>query len=164
MYLPSDKGNTGLLQISCFQRAVWFTWSILGTFLQWRGCEDCRHYLEALDRWKAGHSVYFSPFKKCFLFVIVDLWCRVNFCCTAVTQSSICMHSCFSYFLPLRSMPRDWIQFPVQYSRSSWLIPSKCNSLHLLTPNSLSILLPPTAPLATTSLLFMPVSLFLFCK
>ena len=41
---------------------------------------------------------------------------------------------------------------------------SKCNSLHLLTPNSLSIPFPPPSPLITTSLFSMSVSLFLFCR
>ena len=51
------------------------------------------------------------------------------------------------------------------YSRISLLIHSKCNSLHLLTPNSPSIPLPFPSPfpLATTSL-FSSVSLFLFCR
>ena len=43
------------------------------------------------------------------------------------------------------------------------LVHSKRNSLHLLTPNSQSIPLPPP-PLATASLFSMAVSLFLFCK
>ena len=32
--------------------------------------------------------------------------------------------------------PRDWIEFPVLYSRTSLPIHSECHSLHLLTPNS----------------------------
>ena len=46
----------------------------------------------------------------------------------------------YLYQLPLCSITSDWIQFPVLYSRTSLLIHSKCNSLHLLTPNSQSIL------------------------
>ena len=42
----------------------------------------------------------------------------------------------FSYYLPSWSIPRDWIEFPVLYSRTSLLIHSKWNSLHLLTPNN----------------------------
>ena len=56
-----------------------------------------------------------------------------------VTQSYIYIHTntfFFSYYLPLCSIPREWIQFPVLYSRNSLLIHSKCNGLHLLTPNS----------------------------
>ena len=70
----------------------------------------------------------------------------------------------FSYYLPSWSIPRDWMWFPVQYSRTSLLIHSKCNSLRLLTPNSPSIPLPPPPPLATTGLFSMSVSLCLFCR
>ena len=34
---------------------------------------------------------------------------------------------------------KDWIEFPVLYSRISLLNYSKCNSLHPLTPNCQSI-------------------------
>ena len=68
----------------------------------------------------------------------------------------------FSYYLPL-SIPRGWIEFPVLYNRIPLLIHSKYNSLHLPTPNPLTIPLPPLSPLATTSLFSMSVSLFLFC-
>ena len=44
------------------------------------------------------------------------------------------------------------------YSSTSLLIHSKCNSLHLLLPNSLSIPLPPSSPLITTSLFSTSVS------
>ena len=47
------------------------------------------------------------------------------------------------------------------YSRTSLLIHSKCNSLHLLTSNSQSI---PFLPLATTNLFYMSVNLFLFSR
>ena len=40
----------------------------------------------------------------------------------------------------------DWIQFPVLYSRTSLLIHPKWNRLHLLTPNSQFISLPPPPP------------------
>ena len=51
----------------------------------------------------------------------------------------------FSYYLPSCSIPRDWIQLPVLYSRSSLLIPSKRHCVHLPTPDSPSVppLLPP---------------------
>ena len=49
----------------------------------------------------------------------------------------------FSCFLPPWSIPNDWLEFPVLYSRTSWLTHSKWNSLHLSTPNSPSIPLPP---------------------
>ena len=45
----------------------------------------------------------------------------------------------FLYYLPSWSIPRDCLQFLLLCSRTSLLINSKCNSLHLLTPNSQSI-------------------------
>ena len=42
----------------------------------------------------------------------------------------------FSYYLPSWSVSRDWIKFPVLYRRTSLLIHSKQNSLHLLIQNS----------------------------
>ena len=47
----------------------------------------------------------------------------------------------FLSYLPSCSIPRDWIEFPVLYSRTSLLIYSKWNHLHLLTSNSQSILI-----------------------
>ena len=56
-----------------------------------------------------------------------------------VLQINTFFFSCY----PLScSIPRDWIQFPVLYSRTSLLIHSKTNSLHLPTPNSQSLPLP----------------------
>ena len=62
-----------------------------------------------------------------------------------VTQSYIYTHAytCiffFWYCLPSCYITSDWTQFPVLYNKTSFLIHSKCNSLHLLTPNSQSIL------------------------
>ena len=45
----------------------------------------------------------------------------------------------FSHYPPPCSIPSDQIQFLGLYSRISLLIHSKCNSLHLLTPNSQSL-------------------------
>ena len=42
------------------------------------------------------------------------------------------------------------------YSKSLLFIYSKCNSLHLLTPNTQSLPLPPPTPLSTTSLIIYP--------
>ena len=56
------------------------------------------------------------------------------------------------------------IQFPMTYSRTLLSIHSKCNSFYILTLSSLSIPVPPFFPLATTSLFFMSMSLFLFWK
>ena len=88
----------------------------------------------------------------CFLlslFSLLKLKCNYftvfpNFCYRAKQPTFFYMpymyiHSFFSYYLPSFSIARDLIQFPVLYSRTSLLIHSKCNSLHLLTPNSQSI-------------------------
>ena len=52
----------------------------------------------------------------------------------------------YTFFLkhsfPLWSIPGDWLQLPVPYSRTSLFIHSKFNSLHLLTPDSQCIPLP----------------------
>ena len=70
----------------------------------------------------------------------------------------------FSYYLPSCSNSRDWIQFPVLYSRTSLLIHSKCNTLHLQTPNSQSLPSSPLSPLAATSLFSVSMNLFLCCR
>ena len=44
------------------------------------------------------------------------------------------------------SIPRDWTEFPVLDSSTSWLIHSQCRSLHLRTPNAPSSPLPPPPP------------------
>ena len=79
-----------------------------------------------------------------------------------VTQLYIYTHSFPSYYLPSCSIPRDWMEFPVLYSRILLLIHSKYNSLHLPTPISVSIPLSSPSPLATKSLFSMSVNLFLF--
>ena len=48
----------------------------------------------------------------------------------------------FSHYPPSCSIASDQTYFPVLYSRTSLLIHSKCNSLHLLTPNTQSIPFP----------------------
>ena len=70
----------------------------------------------------------------------------------------------FLYYLPSWSIPRDQLQVPVLQSRTSLLIQSKCNCLHLLTPNSQSIPLPPLSPQQTTIRSSMTLSLFLFYR
>ena len=69
----------------------------------------------------------------------------------------------FPYSFPLWFIPGYWIQFPVLCSRTILFIHPIYikKSLHLLIPNCYSF--PPPALLATTSLFFMSVSLFLFC-
>ena len=68
----------------------------------------------------------------------------------------------FQNSLPLWFSTGHWIEVSVLYSGTLLFIHSVYNSWHLLTPNSQSI--PPLTPshLATTSLFFMFVSLFLF--
>ena len=53
------------------------------------------------------------------------------------------------YFFKSWSIPGEWIYFLVLYTRTSLFIHSKCSSLHLPTPNSPSIPLPPLSPTAT---------------
>ena len=67
----------------------------------------------------------------------------------------------FSYHLPSCSTLRDWTQSPVLYSSTPLLIHSKCNSLHIPTPNSPSSALHLPSPLATTSLF--SLSMICFC-
>ena len=89
------------------------------------------------------------------------------FClCSAIQQVARVIHMytfIFSYYLSSCSIPRK-LEFPVPYSRTSLLIHSRCHHLLLRTPNSPSIPVPPPSPLAATSLFFMSVSLFLFCR
>ena len=42
----------------------------------------------------------------------------------------------FSYYLLSCSVPKDWIESPVLHGRTSLLMHSECNSLHLPTPVS----------------------------
>ena len=65
---------------------------------------------------------------------------------SAVQQSDSVIHVYtfpFLYHPPSWSVPRDQIEFHVLYSRTSLLIHSKCNGLHLPTPNFQSIPLLP---------------------
>ena len=96
------------------------------------------------------------------IFIIVHLQCSVNFCYTARRASHTCVSTCFSsYYLPSRSIARDWTEFPGLYSRTLLRLHSKWNSLHPRTPYSPSIPLP---HLATPSLCSVSVGLFLFCR
>jgi len=87
---------------------------------------------------------------KTFYWNIIDLQCSFSFCCTVKwpsrTHTCVCVYSFLKYYLPSCSNPRDWTQFPVLYSRTLLLIHSKCNSMYLPTPNSLSIPLFPPSP------------------
>ena len=77
----------------------------------------------------------------------VDLHCCAHLCHTAKWLSFTHIYILFKYSFPLWLIPGDWIQFPVLHSRTLPFIHSKCNSLHLPTPNSHSITLPPCLPL-----------------
>ena len=86
---------------------------------------------------------------------------------SAVQQSDSFIHIYIYSFLIFFSIvvyPRKLDIVPWLYSRTLLFIHSKCNSLHLPTPNSQSIPLPPPPPLATTSLFSVSVNLFLFCR
>ena len=70
----------------------------------------------------------------------------------------------FFFFPPSWSVLGYWIWFPGLCSRTSLLIHSKSDSLHLLTLHFQSIPPLPPSPLATTSLFSISVSLFQFCR
>ena len=74
-----------------------------------------------------------------------------------VTQLYVYIHSFSHYLLPCPLIVLCAIH------RTSLLIHSKCNSLHLLTPDSCPSY-SPSLPLTTTSLFSMSMSLFLFCR
>ena len=77
-----------------------------------------------------------------------------------VTRSHIVTHS-LSYMVfhhGLWSTPGDWIEFPRLHSRTSWLLHSKRNPLHLLTPDSPSIPLPPPPPRQPHDCLFLQIT------
>ena len=89
----------------------------------------------------------------------------MSVCVCVCVYTFICIytHTFFlSYYLPSWSIPRDWIWFPVLYSRTSLLIHSKYNSLHLPTTNSQFIPLLPLSPLTTINLFSMPRVCFCF--
>ena len=109
-------------------------------------------------------SVFFF-FPKTFIFsIIVDWQCSVHFCCTAKWPSHVCVythtyiyihtHTCiYTHIHPcshiiLHHVPSQMTgyTFPGLYSRISLPIHSKGTSLHLLTPDSQSIPLPPPPP------------------
>ena len=83
-------------------------------------------------------SFYFILFFKMFCPSWFIIFCQFLLYHN-VTQLYIYIHSFLSYYLPSCSITSDWLEFPVLYSRTSLLIHPKRNSLHLLTPNSLSI-------------------------
>ena len=106
-----------------------------------------------------GVCILHHFFLMIFIFSIISgLQSSVNFLLySRVTQSH--MHI-YILFLTLSCyIISDQIQLPVLYSRISLVIHSKGNRLHLLTPDSQSLPLPPL-PLASTSLFSMSMSFF----
>ena len=88
--------------------------------------------------WEQNNEVFFFALKK-----IVSYYSWFTVFCqfllySKVTQSYIDVHSFFPHSPPSRFIPSDWIEFPVLYSRTSWLIHSQCKSLHFLTPKNWS--------------------------
>ena len=101
--------------------------------------QGCQWPTEVKNIWaRATWNTHFlrwseSEFLSLSLFIVVDLQCSVNLCWQ---QSDPVIHLYtffFSYYPPSCSITSDWIEFPALYGRISWLIHSKCNSLHLLT-------------------------------
>ena len=67
-------------------------------------------------------------------------------------------------FFSIIAYPGDWIQFPVLYIRTLLFIHSKCNILHIPTPNSQSIPIPSPLPLGKhKSVLYVCVSISVIC-
>ena len=93
-----------------------------------------------------------THFDYIFYWSIVDLQGGASFCCTAkwlsLTYIYIYMYIYIYTFSKMLfstiSIPRDWRWFPGLYSRTLFFIHSKCNSVHLLAPNSKSSPLSPS--------------------
>ena len=104
-------------------------------------------------------------FLMIFIFsIIVGIQCSINFLLySKVTQSH--MHLYILFLTLSCSTTSDQIQFPLLYNRISLLIHSKCNSFHLLTPDSESIPLPPPPPWQPQIFIFFHYSWFtVFCQ
>ena len=110
-------------------------------------CKQSRNYLPLFLACIFSSPPLILNFK--FYRRIVDLQCCVNFCYTAKWLSYIYIyilfHSLFHYGLS-QDIEYFIAQFPVLFIDSAY------TSLYLLIPNSHSIPLPPSFPLATTSL------------
>ena len=99
-------------------------------------------------------------------FIFFKLKCRWFTTLCQFLLYSIVIHSYILFLIPSSIMfyPKKLDIVPCAiYSGISLLIHSKCNSLHLSTPNSPFIQLPPSSPLATTNLFSVcePVSVLL---
>ena len=104
-------------------------------------CSECHQHF---------HSIVFAHFQDSgsqplamFFFFKLKYSSFIMFCLfllySKVTQLHTCIHSFKKYSFLLWFIPGDQIWFPVLYSRTSLSVHSKCNGLHLLTPNSQSI-------------------------
>ena len=66
-----------------------------------------------------------------FFLLLILLWFIYSFeAISAVQQSDSVIHMCILFLIlfPSCSIPRNWIQFPLLYSRTSLLTHSRCNS------------------------------------
>ena len=84
---------------------------------------------------KSNTSFCFLFFLRFLSFLLQLIYSILSI--TAIQQSDPGLHIdtfFFSHYPPSCSTTSDWIQFPVLYSKTSLLIHSKCNSLHLLSP------------------------------
>ena len=119
-----------------------------------------------------SRQVFFSFFFYLILFFItVDLQCYDNFYSKVThTRTHICMTKSLSKRMYITIIFHQVLSQETEYSslccfsRTSLFIHSKCNGLCLLTPNFLSLPLPPLSPLATTTLFSVAVSLFVFYR
>ena len=163
-------------------------WAALQDVAQWRGQSYWRRELTSLEETvdtpklrcmgrkvpdhcsfvkSTGETGCLSFFNIRQIFIkVVNLQGSFNFCCIAKwpshTYTYIWVFFFFHSYLPPCSNPRDWTEFPVLYSRTLLLIYSKCNSLHLLTPNSRSVPFSPHLPTGKTRLLSMSMICFCF--
>ena len=96
----------------------------------------------------------------CFYWSIVDIHCCAHLCCTAKWLSCTPVHILFNILFHY-DLSQDTEYSSLSYTIGLLFIHPVSNSFHLLIPNSQSF--PPPSTLATTSLLFMSVSLFVVC-
>ena len=111
---------------------------------------------------------YWSIFYWNMLFYFIGVQLIYNVVLISTTQQTdLVIHIqaySFSYSFPSWFISGYWILFPVLYSRILLLIHSLYNSFHLITGNSQFIHFSSSFSLATTSLFYLIVGLFIFCK
>ena len=162
-----------LQEASCFKytKAIWFVASLESkedksdpTFLWFpqRGLwifMETRMIILPMPVWLRHH--WERKLNDLFFFnwSTVDLQCCTNLCCIEKWLSYTHIHILF----PLWFILGDWMEFQVLYSNTLLFIHSKFNGLHLPSPNC-QYIPPPHPALATTSLISVSVSLFLFCR